>query len=132
MLDNVDVRTIWVAELKANVTVLSGTSSGATEIRELDWQGETFVYPNIRVTSSITPGECLDDVTVRISYFSEQKSSKEAITGQGIIAKQYHQKPFTRSNIRFSPLLVSSIPDAVQVNGVWRADVNLTMKASAL
>ena len=104
-----------------------------SEIRELDWAGEDFSYPNIRVTASVNPGECLDDVTVRISYFSEQKSSKESIVGQGIIAKQYHDKPFTRSNVRFSPLHVSSIPDAIRVSDtVWRADVNLTMKASAI
>lgn len=133
MLDNADVRIIWVAELKANTVVLSGTSSGATEIREKDWQGEDFSYPNIRVTASVRPGQCLDDVDVIISYFSQQKSSKEAIVGQGIIAKQYHDKPFTRSNVRFAPLQVVSIPDAVQSdNGVWKADVILRMKASAI
>ena len=131
MYDNYDVRVALVAWLKANSTI-TATLTDTNEIRELDWQGEDFSFPNIRVTYSVTPTQCnITDVTAVVSYFSERKSSKQAIQSQGIIAKQLHEDDFTANSIHMSAIVVTQLPDAVQVSeGVWKADVNLTMKAS--
>jgi hypothetical protein len=131
VLDNVDMRSSLVAWLKANSAIVA-TLKDPLEIRELDWQGEKFTYPNIRVTCAGIFRECWNDVNGTISYFSEQKSSKQALVAQGIIARQLHLNNFTQGNIRFFSAIVSSLPDAVQVDGIWRADVILTTKASSV
>ena len=131
MYDNYDVRVAIVSWLKSNTTI-TATLTDTDEIRELDWQGEDFSYPNIRVTCSVTPTQCnITNVQATISYFSEKKSSKQAIQSQGIIAKQLHGKDFTSSSVKMSAIVVTDLPDATQVmEGVWKSDVNLTMRAS--
>ena len=131
LVDNYDVRTSLVAWLLANATV-TGTLQDVTEIRERDWQGEDFSYPNIRVTCSLTPTECnYANIDAIISYYSEQKSSKQAIQSQGIIYKQLHENSFTSEGIKFSNVRVTFLPDATQEdNGVWKADVNISAVVS--
>jgi hypothetical protein len=131
MLDNVDIRSALVAWLKANATIVD-TLNDSLEIRELNWSGEVFTYPVIRVTCSSVPNQCdYSDVTATISYFSEQKSSKESLTGQGVIAKQVHKKSVDQGTVHFSNMRVTSLPDAVQAEkGVWKADTVLSFRAS--
>jgi len=132
MLDNVDIRKALVSWLKANTTIVA-TLTDPNEIRELDWQGEDYSYPNIRVTCSVSPTQCnITDVDATISCFSEQKSSYQSILMQGIIAKQLHNKDgFSSGVVNFSSIRVTNLPDATQFeNGVWKADVILKMKAS--
>jgi len=130
MLDNVDIRAAMMAWLKSNTAILA-TLTDTDEIRELHWQGEDFTYPDIRVTSSSVPNQCsYSDVTMVISYYSEQKSSKQAITGQGVIAKQMHNKSIEQGSVKFDNMRVTSLPDATQNGDIWKADVNLSMKAS--
>lgn len=132
MLDNLEVRKSIVSWLLANSTVTS-TLNDINEIREMDWQGEKFTYPNIRVTSSVSPNECeFSDVDGTISFFSEEKSSRQSIKAQGIIAKQLHKKNFISEGVRMSAILITQLPDAVQVEeDIWKADVILSMKASS-
>ena len=131
MLDNVDIRETIVAWSKANTAIVATLPAGAVEIRELHWSGEDFVYPNIRVTCSSTPNQCsYSDVVATISYFSEQKSSKQSLIGQGVIAKQMHKKSVDQGTVEFSNMRVTSLPDAVQTDGIWKADTVLSMRAS--
>lgn len=134
MIDNVDIRSAIVAWLKANATILA-TLDDTNEIREKDWSGEDFTYPNIRVTCSSIPNQCeYSDATAVVSYFSEEKSSKESITGQGVIAKQIHKKSadvvVATGTIRLNNIRVTALPDAVQENGIWKADVNVSLRVS--
>ena len=56
---------------------------------------------------------------------------KQSITGQGVIAKQMHEKSIEQGSVRFDNMRVTSLPDAVrQENNVWRADVNISTRAS--
>ena len=129
-VDNYQLRIAWVAWLKDNSTV-TDTLDDTDEIRELDWQGEDFSYPNIRVTCAVVPGQCgITDATARISYFSEEKSSLQAIQSQGIIAKQVHNKDFTKSSVKVSGITVVDLPDAVEEDGVWQADIMLSLSAN--
>lgn len=131
MLDNVDIRTAMVVWLKANAAILA-TLTDTNEIREVNWSGEDFSYPNIRVTCSSTPNQCdYSDVQLTISYYSEQKSSKESLTGQGVIAKQMHKKSVDQGTVRFTNMRVTSLPDAQQIeNNIWKADVIIATRAS--
>lgn len=133
MLDNNDIRSGLIGWLQNNsqiVGVLVSGSSSAQEIRERNWQGEDYQYPNIRVTCNSVPNQCgYSDVNATVSFFSEQKSSKQSLIGQGIVAKQMHQKSVSYGSINFGNMRVTSLPDAVQENGVWKSDVLLSTRA---
>ena len=133
LVDNYQARKSIVAWLKDNATIVATVNTeDDIEIREKDWQGEKFKYNNIRVTCSAAPTECdKTDIDAIISYFSESKSSKQAIESQGIIAKEFHRKDFTKEGIKMSAITVTNLPDAEQVSeGVWKADVIVSMIAS--
>jgi len=130
-VDNYQLRKSLVAWLKANSTV-TDTLDDVLEIREKDWSGEDYSYPNIRVTCAVSPGECnATSATATIIYYSEKKSSKQAIQSQGIIAKQIHEKDFTKESVKVFSLEVTDLPDAVQNDiGVWEANIELSLKAN--
>lgn len=128
MLDNNTVQQAWIDNLQADADVLALSSNFPTEIREQDWQGEKFTYPNIRVMCEVTGGECIDDVFAIISCFSEQKSSKEAQNIAGTIALGWHNSSFTQNGVRISAVRTKTIR-AVQEGGVWKADVQVNAKA---
>jgi len=135
MLDNNDIRAGIVGWIKGNndiVSVLVSGSSSGLEVREAFYQGEDITYPNIRVTCSSIPNQCnYSDVTATIMCFSEQKSSKQSLILQGRVGKEMHNTPFTQSPLRYWAVRVTNLPDALQQdNGVWRADVILSMKVS--
>mgnify|MGYP000023535303 FL=1 len=132
LVDNYQLRTAIVSMCK-DIAAIPATLIDTDEIRELDWMGEKFSYPNIRITCSITAlGQCAPyDAVATISYFSEQKSSKQAIQSQGIIAKQLHNVNKTYNSVKMTTIRVTSLPDAVQVaEDVWKADVPLSMKVN--
>ena len=128
--DNYQCRKSLVAWLKANATILA-TLDDSSEIREKDWQAEDYTYPNIRVTCAVSTTQCtITDGTAIISYYSEKKSSKQAIQSQGIIAKQLHNTGFTSESIKISSIRNLILPDAEQVlEGVWKADVQFSFQA---
>lgn len=135
MLDNNDIRSAIVAWLKGNAAIVANLTAGGTgavEIRELWWQGEDFLFPNIRVTcSSSIPTQCdYSDIDAIISYFSEEKSSKKSLVGQGVIAKQLHKKSVSQNSVSLVNMRVINLPDAVQEGGIWKADVILSMRVS--
>lgn len=104
-------QSAWIADLLANtnVTPLLGSSK---EVREVEWQGVDFSYPNIRVTLDYFPSieRCgPDDADIYLEIFDEQKSSKKATHIAAIIQQEYHGKPFTRNGIRFSTVIVRAI-----------------------
>jgi len=129
LLDNNDAQEAVVAWLKANANILALHDNFPEEIREEFWQGEKFVYPNIRVACEITPAiECgPDECFARIIANSEEKSSKQAQTIAGTIAEELHEKTFTQNSIRFSAIRVQRISRAEQENSIWQSTVNVLM-----
>lgn len=134
MLGNVDVQEAFIDWMKANTTIIglhANFSLTYPEIREIDWQGEKFVYPNIRVGCEITPAECgPDECFARILVFSEEKSSKQAESFAGTIAKQLHKKNFSQSGVRFSSVIVQRQLRAAQESGVWRSELSVLMRVN--
>ena len=124
MITNNDAQAALIAWLKANSTITSLDSNFPIEIREMDWQAEKFVYPNIRVMCEITGGQCYEDLFSVISCFSEEKSSKEVQDIAGTIGNELHNKTFTQNSLRFSALTVKTIR-AIQEGGIWKADVQI-------
>jgi hypothetical protein len=142
MIRNDQVQAAIIARLKANATikalVVSGTFQDETwdaDIREDQWQGTTFGYPNIRVR--LLPATPLGDkdcslirFSVSLMAFSEEGSSLEADQIAGIINNELHGKTFTSNNIEISLRSASLIPAVRTDTRTWRSEALMNGIAS--
>ncbi|MHA2405077.1 MAG: hypothetical protein ACXADH_18945 [Candidatus Kariarchaeaceae archaeon] len=121
-----EVRTSIVANMKANATI-TALLSDTDEVREFNWKGTEFSYPNYRVRINTLPpvDDCYQEMEVSIFCFSEQASSQQAEEMAGTVANEYHDKGFTQSGITFSHLKADIIPAIQQDAKTWRSEVIL-------
>ena len=130
---NADIQAAIVAKLKAatNVTALVP----AVEIRENQWQGVEFDYPNIRVRMiSNTPqdfeGCDIVDFTLGVQVHSEEASSYQADRIAGIIQSVLHGHPWSTADLLIT-LRTSNLVPAIRSDArTWRAEVLMTGLAS--
>lgn len=125
------IQSAIVAYLKSQATILAELPDD-DEIREEQWQGSTFTYPNIRVRliSNIPLENNCDGSTVVMSIlaFSEEASSHEADRIAGIIntalcGSEEKGKSFVYQSIRFSTFPNNLIPAIRQDKNTWRSEV---------
>lgn len=113
----------------------------STEIRELEWQGDSFTYPNIRVELE-TNVPYFDDqerctlqrVEFSIYCYSEQRSSKECSQIKTLVTNAM-QRQFNdvAGQIRFTRLrIIDSVPAVREDERVWRSQVKFGSKVSNL
>ena len=126
MLRNDQIQAAIVAYMKVQSTITAELKDGADEVREDEWQGTKFTYPNIRVrliSNEPADPECnLHSVTLSFMVFSEDPSSKEADTIAGIINNTLHGRSFQSNNISFSMRTTSLVPAIRSDNNTWRAE----------
>ena len=122
----------WITDLKSHSDILnSGTFPSGTfpeEIREQEWQGTQFIYPNIRVSLDFMPsvnGCGPDNADVYIEVFAEDKSSKLASTIASYIFSLYHKVPFTSLGIRFSTVVVRKVSAPTRSIYGWMSKVHI-------
>lgn len=97
MIGILEVQSALVQWMKANTTIASQVpNTYGEEIRELEWRGDKFVFPNIRVrvdNLKFEMNNCLKaTMTARIFVFSEEYSSLECNTIAGKVTEQFHGK----------------------------------------
>lgn len=138
MIDNEAIQRTVVSRLKNNVGLTALLlPAGADEVREAQWQGRDFAFPNVRVeigpqTPTIGPAPCdWSEVTFTVYCHSEQDSSlqceqvasavkdaldKKHFTGQDLISGQY---------FRFFYCHVTRLEGARRAidNRIWRSAV---------
>lgn len=133
MISNADIQASWIAKLKATSAVTARIST--VEIREDQWKGQTFTYPNIRVKLGplmpTTPNNNCQifrsEVSIRV--YVEQKSSKTADEIAGIVATQFWGHPFTNGAVKFTAINLTSVMPADTPEWdeqSWMAEVNLS------
>ena len=122
--DQVREAIIDVIEANANIMALL---IDANEVRESDWKGTEFTYPNYRVRiNSITPFEdCYQNLDASIYCYSEEKSSQEAEEMAGTVANEFDGDSFTQDSIRFTNVNVDIIPAIAQDERTWRAECQI-------
>ena len=134
MLRNDQVQAAIVAYIKAQSTITAELKDGADEIREDNWQGREFTYPNIRVrliSNEPADPECnLHSVTLSFLVFSEDPSSQEADRIAGIINNTLHGRSFQSNNISFSMRTTSLVPAIRSDERTWRAETLIQASAS--
>lgn len=130
-----------VAHLKsitALVAELTAFDSSANEIRENEWQGDNFVYPNIRVrminnnpdgdTSSCNS----TSVNVGVMVFTQDYSSLEADKIAGIISVSLHGKTYIANNVELFLRTTNILPAIRSDRNTWRAECLMQGKASSV
>ncbi len=123
---NNEIQIAMIARLKANTSVIAKVT--ADEIREDQWQGADFIYPNIRVKMISNKPEvgsnCVrTDVTLSVQVFSEDASSLEADTIAGIINNVLHDAPFSSSGLYLSLRTTNLVPAIRSDTRTWRSEV---------
>lgn len=131
---------IFLDEIQASIiSHLKATVSGSAykldndEIRERQWQGTQFVYPNVR----IDVGQCVPErsncVKLEINFdvlvFSEEASSYQASRIAGIISDALHDKSYTSEGLRLSTWVSSLNPTVRTDESTWQA--SLSVRGSA-
>ena len=131
-----------VAKIKSVLAITSLLSSGATEVRELEWQGDTFSYPNVRIELEDNrfyfdeQDRCsLQAVEWSVYIFSQQRSSKECSQIKTAVINALVGIGFSNqtNNVKFSTVrLVENIPAVREDDRTWLAQVRLSSKVTAI
>jgi len=130
MISNADIQKAIIAKLKATaaVTTLLG---GDTEVREQQWQGRTFTYPNIRVAigqqSDMTEMEQCEwsAVSFIVWCMSEDRSSFEADNIASAVNSALHEAAWdvTADGFRFHKIRSAGLFSATRMTErIWRAE----------
>lgn len=127
MLRNDELQAGLVTKIKGLQALLTGTSVTATEVREDQWQGTEFGYPNVRIRMiSNTP--VASDIcnrtkfTVSFQCFSEGSSSLESDRIAGIINTALHTTQFVSNGIAFGLTATGIVPAIRSDIRTWRAE----------
>lgn len=132
MISNSQIKAAWIARLKSNAAITALVNQD--EIREDDWKGTYFSYPNIRVKlSPLSPTNSTVDCRVfssevSILVFSEEKSSKQADDIASVVAGELWGHGFTSNGVKISSVHLSSVEPAVvpeRDTNSWQSGVNL-------
>lgn len=126
-ITNDQIQSALVSYLKSVSSITSSLTAGATEIREDQWQGEVFTYPNIRIRmiDNIPTGDhvgCPQNFNVSFMAFTEEASSKSAEVIAGIIGSALHGKSFSQSGLHISLIVTNLIPAVRQDRTTWRSE----------
>jgi len=135
------ILTALITTLKANTALIDWlTIRGCqNEVRELDYQGDTFLYPNIRVDSGTEEptddGVCHDltsTVAFRVYCFSEENSSMECSELAMLVYNALNGSKFTGTGFSVATRAVAgSIPKPTRATDrVWRTIVPFTVTLS--
>jgi hypothetical protein len=129
-----EVQAALIAALKANAALVAALKEGASGIREAEWKGTAFEYPNVRLGRIVmTPygdGNCTPHsqrVTFNVMANSKLDSSKTAQTIQGLILDALDGLRISATGfVGMVPIrLVQQMPASPDPNGLWTALTNL-------
>ena len=105
------------------------------EVREFDWQGTTFTYPNVRVDLENNrfyydeQRMCtLQVAEFSVYIYSEQKSSKECSQIKTSVINSF-SGGFTSNGIRIlDPRILENMPALREDSRTWRSQVRFGVK----
>lgn len=119
-----------VTYLKAQPTIAAALN--VTEIREDQWNGTAFTYPNVRVAmlvnAPMAETNCNGNVFgVTIYVNSEKSNSKEADDIAAVVATTLHRVSFTQGLLKFAGVTVTQLFPAVYKadTKVWTAQIQI-------
>ena len=131
---NDQIQAGLISYLKGKTDITSQLTDGADEIREDNWEGTEFTYPNIRVrlisNVSMDDGCLFSQVAVSFICNSEEYSSQEADRISGIINSTLHGNSFQSNNITFSTRSTNLLPARKTDARTWTSEAIFNMLVS--
>lgn len=131
MIDNNIIQADIVTKLKANTALINWltTFSAQAEVRESQFQGTVFVYPNVRVElgTQVEEGNppCFSTVPFTVYSYSEKDSSREANELAGYVNDALLRQAIVGTGWKSGIIISGGVIAARRVNErVWQA-VNL-------
>jgi hypothetical protein len=125
--DQETTQAAWIAYLKSRTTLVAALDN-SLQIKELQFQGDTFLYPAVRVSVDYMPsinGCGPDDIEVDIDIFSEEKSSKEAVHIAAILMGLLQKKTFTQNGLKFPMIWVEKIDKPFRDIFAWKVSMHI-------
>ena len=128
MISDELVQAALIAKLKTFTDVNAILTGGASNVKELQWQGDQFAYPAERL--DLESNEMFYDEQRRCSiqraefsvyFFSEERSSKQASVLKGLLINDMMLDGFTQNTIRFMDVrLIDSVTAVREDERTWR------------
>lgn len=139
MVNNSDIQKFLVQRL---LSFASSTNllPNNVEIREDNWHGKTYTYPNVRVkvlNQDVGDDYCSYSTTfAEIVVFSEEPSSDQCNDIAFLIADYLHNKTIsdtvvTNNSIRKMGVLVSNLGGAESVGEIWQVRIQIKLSITA-
>ena len=139
MISDEVIQAALIAKLKTftNVTVL--LTDGATDIKELQWQGDDFHYPAVRLDledNSIYFDEqekcTLQEVTFSVYIYSQERSSKQCSQIKGLVMNNLIGKSWSGTGVKFVKIRLNDNSPAIREDErTWRASAQFKSRVHA-
>jgi len=131
MISDELIQADLLTKLKTISSVTSLLPSGTYSIKELQWQGESFSYPNVRLDLEDNSyyfdeqEKCaLQQIEFTIYVFSEERSSKQCSTIKGLLENALTGLGFSGTNSKFSRLrLLDNVTAFREDERTWRSQL---------
>lgn len=122
------------ADLMTKIKSLGSITTGTSDIREFEWQGDEFTYPNIRLDLEDNRYEfseqerCqLQTIEFSVYVYSEQRSSKQCSYIKGLVANALIGLGFTGTYAKYTHIrLMENIPAIRVSERIFRSQLKLT------
>lgn len=113
---------------------LGSITTGTSDIREFEWQGDEFTYPNIRLDLEDNRYEfneqercALQTIEFSVYIYSEQRSSKQCSYIKGLVASALIGLGFTGTYAKYTRIrLLENIPAIRVSEREFRSQLKLT------
>lgn len=123
------IQTAIIARLKAESSVTAEVN--AAEVREDQWQGTEFIYPNVRVRMinnvPVRGFECnTGNIDMSVLVHTQDDSSRNADRIAGIINTVLHDVQFSSSDLSIHLYTTNLVPAMRSDVRTWRSEVRMS------
>jgi len=140
MISDELLQTDILAKLKSISSVITLLPDGTEGIRELQWQGDNFQYPNVRLDLEDSGYEFDEQEQCQLYFaefslyvFSEERSSRQCSQIKGLLENYLTGRGWTGANAKYSRLrLIENIPAVRQDEVTWRSQIRYRTRFTQL
>lgn len=132
MLSDEKLQADLLTKLKTLSSVTALLGDGASGIKELQWQGVTFLYPCVRFDIENTGYEFDEQEKCQLYFmefslfvFSQERSSKQCSQIKGLLENSLTALGWTGTNAKYSRLrMTDSVPSVREDERTWRSQIS--------
>ena len=139
MISDQEIQADLITKMKTFSNVTSLLPDGTSGIKELQWQGDTFLYPAVRLDledNRIYYDEqlrcTLQEITFSVYIFSEERSSKQCSTIKGLLMNDFIGKSWSGVSTKFINIRLNDNSPAIrQDERTWVSQFQLKSRIQA-